>query len=377
LRILQVYDNLSPDTSEGRRVITISNELTLRGNQVSILTRAEQIYNFKNVLRDGVEVINHEPIFNVRKFGFSPSIHGLIAKGNYDLIHAHSYRHYGTFASALHSARFKTPLVLSPYGTISYASSENFTIMYRLQDILTMKLPLKQASRILANTMYEKNQIIEYGGDPFRIDVVYREVDTELFRKVESAILEPRTIVYVGRVTPLKGLELLIDSIPYIGAEYNLAIVGPIEDIAYQEALLHRAQTLGVSEKVDFIGKVEYNEIPLYLSSAEALVLPSLYENLGGVLLEAQACECPVVATDVGGVSESIVEGETGYLVKIRSPELFASKIMLLLEDESNKVRMGVAGRRFVENNFSIDSYISKIVKAYDYARMIESNNHS
>ncbi|MFH2110765.1 MAG: glycosyltransferase family 4 protein [Candidatus Bathyarchaeota archaeon] len=368
MKVLQVYDNLSPNTSEGRRVITVSNELTLRGHRVSILTAAEHENDFTDVLREGVEVITHKPLFNVRKFGFSPSIHSIILKGDYDLIHAHSYRHYGTFASAIHSARFKTPLVLSPYGTISYASSENFTTMYRLQDILTMKLPLRQASRILANTMYEKNQIIEYGGDSSRIDVVYREVDTELFRKVKSTMLEPGTIIYVGRVTPLKGLELLIDSMTHISPDYSLAIVGPIEDEKYHEALRHQAQTLGLSNRVGFIGPVEYSEIPLYLSSAEALVLPSLYENLGGVLLEAQACECPVVATDVGGVSGSMVEDVTGYLIRCRTPENLAAKIKLLLEDKSRKQWMGEQGRKFIQNNFSIEKYIDKIAESYSLA---------
>jgi len=368
LRVVQVYDNLSPDSSEGRRVITVSNELTLRGHEVTILTTAGQGQDFKDVLRDGVEVITHKPLFNVRKFSFSPSIHGLISEGDYDLIHAHSYRHYGTFASALHSAQSKTPLVLSPYGTISYASSENFTAMYWLQDALTMKLPLRQASRILANTLYEKRQIIEYGGDPSRIDVVYREVDTELFRKVKSNLLESRVILYVGRVTPLKGLELLIDAMAGLDPEYSLALVGPIEDKHYHASLVRQTKQLDVSERVNFIGKVRYDEIPLYLSSAEALVLPSLYENLGGVLLEAQACECPVIATNVGGISESMIDGHTGFLIKKRSPELLAMKIDEVLGDDVLRRRMGSEGRKFVECGFTLARYMGRIMSAYEEA---------
>ncbi|HEX9913661.1 MAG TPA: glycosyltransferase family 4 protein [Candidatus Bathyarchaeia archaeon] len=368
MRVLQVYDNLSPDTSEGRRVITISNELARRGHQVSILTAAGRENDYTDVLRGDVEVITHKPLFNVRKFSFSPSIHGLISEGDYDLIHAHSYRHYGTFASALHSALHKTPLVLSPYGTISYASSESFTALYWLQDAFTMKLPLRQASRILANTLYEKNQIVEYSGDPQRIDIVYREVDTELFKKVESTVLEPGTIIYVGRITPLKGLELLIESMAYIDPRHKLAIVGPIENEAYQEALLRKVQALGLSERVEFFGKVEYSDIPRYLSSADALVLPSLYENLGGVLLEAQACECPVIAVDVGGISESMIDGHTGFLIKNRSPELVAMKIDEVLEDEALRRRMGSEGRKFVEHRFSLARYMARIMRAYEEA---------
>ncbi|TRO49600.1 glycosyltransferase family 1 protein [Candidatus Bathyarchaeota archaeon] len=367
MRVLQVYDSLSPNTSEGRRVITVSNELTRLGHQVSVLTAFSDEGAFTGVLSEGVEVVTHRPLFHVRKFGFSPSIHGLIKRGEYDLIHAHSYRHYGTFAAALHSSRFKTPMVLSPYGTISHASSEGFTTMYRLQDALTMRLPLRQASRILANTLYEKSQIIEHGGDSSRIDVVYREVDTGLFRKAESAILEPGTIVYVGRVTPLKGLELLIDSLPYVGSEHRLAIVGPIEDQAYHEALLRRAQERGVSNKVEFVGGVEYGLIPLYLSSAEALVLPSLYENLGGVLLEAQACQCPVIASDVGGVGEVVVDGETGFLLKERSPHELGLKLGLL-GDEELRHKMGANGRRFITSNFTKEHYLSKITDSYSKA---------
>jgi glycosyltransferase involved in cell wall biosynthesis len=95
------------------------------------------------------------------------------------------------------------------------------------------------------------------------------------------------------------------------------------------------------------------------------LILSSLYENLGGVLLEAQACACPVIATATGGTAEVLENGKTGFLLSSRSPEEIAEAIYLLANDPSLRDRMGVDARRFVETNFSVKQYIDRIIRSY------------
>jgi len=367
LKTLQIIDNLIPDSSEGRRVVTIANELTRRGHGVTVASafkdegHAETV---KRLLEPGVEVLWHHPVFRFSKYRYSPDLYGLLSGGDYDVVHAHSYRHYGTYVGALLRKKRNIPFVLSPYGSSGYGSSRKLMPLYLIQDFMTRKYPLRYADRILANTRYEKNKLIDFGADSEKIDIVYREVDTELFRKVDEVV--DYTVLYVGRVTPIKGIELLIDAMGLLSDNFRLMVVGPVEDTGYYRRLRRRIQLNGLKGRVEFKGEVPYSDIPSYLSRALVLVLPSLYENLGGVLLEAQACECPVIGLDVGGIGEVIKDQETGFLLSKRDWAMMAEKIEFLADDKGLRSEMGDAGRKMVLRKFSMKSYMNRIRDSYE-----------
>jgi len=369
LKTLQIIDNLIPNSSEGRRVVTIANELTRRGHEVTVASaykdegHAEKV---ERLLEPGVEILWHHPVFRFSKFCYSPDLYGMLSGGDYDVVHAHSYRHYGTYVGALLRKKRNTPFVLSPYGSAGYGSSRKHMPLYLIQDFITRKYPLRYADRILANTRYEKDKLIDLGADPDKIDIIYREVDTELFRKVDEVVHD--AILYVGRVTPIKGIELLLDTMGLLSDNFNLTVVGPFEDTGYYRRLKRRIQSNDLEGRVVFIGEVPYSDIPSYLSRSLILVLPSFYENLGGVLLEAQACECPVIATTTGGISEVLQDGKTGFLLFSRKPKELAEKINQLASNPSIRERKGVNARRFVESRFSVTQYLERITHSYKNA---------
>jgi glycosyltransferase involved in cell wall biosynthesis len=371
VKLLQIIDNIDPSASEGCRVLTISNQLARRGHSVTLVaceTPSIDTRGITSMLRPGVEMLWHRPLAKFHSFYFSPELYHKI-QGKYDLIHAHSYRHHGTLAGSLKGYLTKTPLVLSPYGSVSVESTKNLKSYYLIQDALSFKLPVRSASRILAETNYEKEIITSFGGSPERIDVIHRDVDTDLFQRRENSIFDnPETLLYVGRVTRIKGIELLLRACADLPRTAELCVIGSCDDKQYLNELLSLARRLNILERIRFMGAVDHREVPKYLSSAKVLILPSLFENLGGIIMEAQACECPVVASDVGGVREIMVDGETGFLLKERSHRELSLRLTELLSDDKLIQDMGRRGRAFIMSHFTIKHYMRKILDSYSKA---------
>ncbi len=362
---------MDPNSSEGRRVITISNELSKRGYDVTVASaiRAQkEKQRVESCLEHGVDIIWHKPAFGFSNFSYSPSLYQNICEREFDLIHAHSYRHYGTYIGAVLGKKNKIPYIMSPYGSVGYESTRSLKPLYWMQDLVTRKLPLKQAEKILANTNYEKNQIIRIGVEESKIDVVYREVNTSLFTNRCNNSYDPKTVLFVGRITPIKGIELVINALNLLDKEITLKIIGQVENYDYFKRLENLVRHYNLQDRVNFLGSVTHEELPEHYSSALTLVLSSLYENLGGVLLEAQACACPVITTATGGTAEVLENGKTGFLLSSRSPKEISEAINLLANDLSLRDRMGVEARRFVESKFSVEQYIDRIICSYGSA---------
>jgi glycosyltransferase involved in cell wall biosynthesis len=113
-----------------------------------------------------------------------------------------------------------------------------------------------------------------------------------------------------------------------------------------------------------FLGNVHENLLPAVYNCADVFVLPSIQEGQGIALLEAQAAVKPVVAFNVGGVREAVLNKKTGFLVNPNSSEL-AEAVTKLLSNETMREKMGARGRDFVSSNFSWDICAKKMLKVY------------
>ncbi|HWO93477.1 MAG TPA: glycosyltransferase, partial [Dehalococcoidia bacterium] len=167
--------------------------------------------------------------------------------------------------------------------------------------------------------------------------------------------LDEPIVLFVGRIEPLKGIDLLIDALSYVeplgtGSPATLLIVGG-DALAQREVedLRHRAARTGVADRVRFVGSAPREMLPLFYSAADVCVVPSHYESFGLVAVEAMACGTPVVASRVGGLTTTVQDGVTGYLVPWRCPEPFAERIELLLANPYLRDSLGRAARRSVE----------------------------
>src|SRR6185436_17421600 len=196
--------------------------------------------------------------------------------------------------------------------------------------------------------------------DEARIAVIPCGVDTELFAPGDQAAARAALglgddphLLYVGRQTPIKGLETLLDAMARLraaGSRARLSIVGGDADEpldGHESALRERLVRLGLGQAVTFVGALPQGSLPAWYVAADATVLPSYYESFGMVALEAMACGSPVVASRVGGLQATVRDRVTGLLVPDHDPVALADALGRLLGDEDLRWRLGREGVRW------------------------------
>lgn len=158
------------------------------------------------------------------------------------------------------------------------------------------------------------------------------------------------TLLFVGRLDPIKGIDLLLESVALLRTPARLLVVGgdPAGDPEV-ERLRARAAELGLADRVRFPGAVPQRNLPAYYHAADAVVVSSRYESFGLVAVEALACGAPVVASAAGGLPSIVRDGVNGLLVPWRTPQAFAERIDLLLGDAALARRLRANARASVE----------------------------
>jgi D-inositol-3-phosphate glycosyltransferase len=231
------------------------------------------------------------------------------------------------------------------------------------------------ADAVVAASAHEVDQIAElYGGDPARTAVIPCGVNLDLFGPLDRVKARQAlglngapVVLFVGRLEPLKGPDLLIDMLPHLDdGQTTLVIAGGDAQAAdYKRDLRRRARELGVASRVRFVGAVQQDELPLYYSAADVCAIPSYYESFGLVALESMACGTPVVASKVGGLPGTVHDKVNGYLVPERTPQAFAERVGAVLADSARRRWMREAALATVER-FRWSSVAAELDKLYD-----------
>jgi len=301
---------------------------------------------------DGIKIHRVSPLTNRRSY-----LYGEFAKKSFekvkelkpDLVHGHTSIHFGCIRNR---RKIDAPIIthfhtvldaykLMDYLPTSYNPKE--AIIYRLMTMSYFpeyKYLLNNSDNIIAVSEYCANSIRKYLPDA-KIKVIYNGVDTSIFKPVKSDIKEQlnadHLILYVGRAVPWKGIQYLLKATVELNKKFDnlkvllLGVERPdtkifcdwLKDIAKKNNL----------DNVIFSEPVPYTELPKYYSAADCFVLPSYPEALGKVILEAQACSCPVVATNWGGIPE-IVDKKSGLLFEPKSSSDLPEKISRVLKDK-------------------------------------------
>ena len=168
-------------------------------------------------------------------------------------------------------------------------------------------------------------------------------------------------ILFVGMVTPLKGIHYLINAFSFIADEFResrLIIIGKEENVGYADQLRQQIKKLGLQNRVQCIGYQSQAELAVWMATASVLVLPSKSEGLPRVIIEAMATGTPVIGSRVGGIPELIKDGVNGFLIAPGDEKSLAEKIRLLLENRVAARAMGASGRSFAAQLFSTENYL-------------------
>jgi D-inositol-3-phosphate glycosyltransferase len=211
------------------------------------------------------------------------------------------------------------------------------------------------ADSIVVWTDDEKQAIVNFCDiTPEKVSVIPPGVDLSRFRPMSQqqsrdylGYGEGKNILFVGRLEPLKGLDILfraVASLENIG-DITLNIVGGDENSLEKARLQELAGRMKLTDSIRFIGSVSQDELPVHYNAADVCVLPSHYESFGLAALEAAACGRPVVASEVGGLPTIVKSGSTGFLVPPKHSDVMAERLCELLGDDMLRSRMGTAAR--------------------------------
>ncbi len=211
---------------------------------------------------------------------------------------------------------------------------------------------------VLASCSVEADQISElYHADPGRVRIVAPGVDHAYFgpghrpqaRRALGLPTDGPLLLFVGRIQPLKGVEVAVRALGALGprhADARLAIVGGPSGPRGQaevDRLESLVDELGLTDRVGFVPPRPHELLSTFYRAADVCLVPSRSESFGLVALEAAACGTPVVASDVGGLQTLVDHGRTGYLVDDADPGVFAARVAAILDDPLLAERMGTA----------------------------------
>jgi D-inositol-3-phosphate glycosyltransferase len=232
---------------------------------------------------------------------------------------------------------------------------------------------VRRVDRIVATCQDEVAELRALGADPSRVSVVPCGVDVEHFSPT-GPVWPPRRrgrhrLVVVGRMVERKGLADAVRALAMVPGAELLIAGGPERAALWTDPEARRlgavAEREGVEGRVELIGRVGRDRVPALLRSADAVVSVPWYEPFGIVPLEAMACGVPVVASAVGGMLDTVVDGGTGVLVPPRRPDRLGAALADLLGSPGRRARMGTAGVRRVRRLYHWDRVAALTLDAY------------
>ena len=361
----------------------IGRALSERGAQVDIFTRAHEGQDMDApAIAAGVNVVHvpagpaDAPLSEQHEY-LPEFLDGILRRrdriqADYQAVHSHYWlsglagRQLAAAIDAPHVVTFHT---LSRIKMLSRSGESEPVLRQRSEAEI-----IAGSDCVIAFSEHERDAMVKlYEGDPDRIRLVPCGVDLERFRPLgraeardELGLDGHKVLLYVGRIEALKGLELLIQTTAHLDAgNVKVLVVGDDADGSGDLARLRRvAESLNVSESIDFVGRVAQDRLPWYYSAADVCVVPSYYESFGLVALESMACGTPVVASRVGGLPTVVRHGRTGYLKSWRCPETFANSLEMLLVNRSLQNCMGLTARKTAES-MSWDAVAGQLLTIY------------
>jgi D-inositol-3-phosphate glycosyltransferase len=231
---------------------------------------------------------------------------------------------------------------------------------------------VKEADGIVATCSEEVFELVRMGADLRRIAVAPCGVDLGLFRPDGPA--EPRPagrhrMLVVSRLVERKGIGNAITALAGVPEAELVVAGGPPADRLDGDREARRlaglATRLGVADRVQLRGRVGQRDLPALYRSADLVVCVPWYEPFGIVPLEAMACGAPVVASAVGGLVDSVVDGVTGVHVAPRRPDLLGPVLSALLADKAKRAALGAAGAQRARRRYGWDRIAGSILEVY------------
>lgn len=378
-------------------VDALARQLAGRGYTVDIFTRRDSVVS-REVVRwaSGVRVIHvdagppefvpkdelweHMPAFRDAMLAFVRR-----TGSHYDLIHGH-YWMSGWVACEV-GERLGVPVVQLFHATgvtkRMYQGADDTSPRGR---IAVEREVVARADAVVAQCPAEERELIEaYGAAPQQLALIPAGVNTDVFRPEPHAEARRASgvggdgpvVVYVGRILPRKDVRNVVRALAVLARRapevpVRLLVVGgetidpDPEATPELGALDALARELGVRERMSLVGMRQPEALRSYYCAGDVVVTTPWYEPFGLTPLEAMACGRPVIGSTVGGLTYSILDGRTGYLVPPRDPEALATRLLDVLTDRVRAERMGAAALARARDEFTWERVAERTSRLYE-----------
>ncbi|MBP7411682.1 glycosyltransferase [Methanoculleus sp. 10] len=384
MKILQVTPFFKPLWESGgvaRVAYDISRNLHENGHSVTVYTTNRSIYpsdlpTNRATCVDGMNVYYFE---NLRKYvpGVTPPVMPYrmpaVAKrevAQFDVVHIHDHRTLLTVIASHYAQKYNVPYVLQAHGALP--DDTGSARMKRLFDILWAKKVILGAAGVIALNETEAERYRKLGVDEERIAIIpngidfaeYPDLPTRgRFRAAWGIDDATKVVLYLGRLDPTKGIDLLIRSFGEVRREFDDAVLMLVGgDMGHNEEFRQRVRSLNLDDRVIFTGFVSREDKMAAFTDADVFVTPS-FTGFPVTFLEACLCGTPIVTTGYGdflGWVDNTVGFNTGY-----TPEALAGAIGRLLADDALRTRFGEQAKELVRTRYNWRAIVHDIEALY------------
>jgi len=383
MNILEIVPRFHPVIGGTETIVKlISEELARRGHKVIVYT--SDILDDCHRQKEKSLELNSVKVYYLKnlsnklawyKFFFTPSIFHQFRKElkKFDIIHLHNFRTFQNIIAYHYSRKYKVPYILQAHGNLPRIMPQkslkwlyDFFFGYRL---------LRDAKKVIALNQKEVEQYKSMGVPEENIEIIpnginlseYNDLPLKgSFRKKFKIGDNDRIILFLGRINRIKGVDILIMAFTQIIEKLDdvkLTIVGP--DDGNLSELQNLVKDLGVEKKVTFTGPLYgVKKLEAYVD-ADVFVLPSRYDTFPMSVLEAYSCGKPIIASNVGGMKDLVIDGVTGLLFATENTRQLTGALFSMLEDNTRAEKMGLKGKQFIKENFTIENILDRLELIY------------
>ncbi|WP_378730962.1 glycosyltransferase [Nocardia brasiliensis] len=394
MKIAMVSEHASPLTGlsgtdaggQNIHVAELAAAYARRGHEVTVYTRRDAPNLLPELITDAGYRVVHVPAGPARAL---PKDHSLPHLGDFgsflqrqwgldtpDIVHAHFWM--SGLAAELAARAHGIPVVVTFHalGTVRRRHQGLADTSPRSR-IRFERLIAGRAAHIVATCSDEVVELTRMGVPRFRISIVPSGVDLSTFTPEGPAAERPQRhrrhrLLSVGKLVPRKGFDVAIKALPDLPDTELVIAGGPVGDDVADDSegrrLRRVAVDCGVQERVRMLGQVRRSELPRWYRSADVVLSTPWYEPFGMVPLEAMACRKPVVATAVGGMLDTVVDGVTGRLIAPPDPLAVARAVRPLLADRTLRDTWGAAGYQRAASRYAWDQIAIDTLTAYHRA---------
>jgi glycosyltransferase involved in cell wall biosynthesis len=377
MKCLQIVPAYKPAFVYGGPIYSVSaicEELVKLGHQVTVLTTTANGQTELEVTPGQAQIVEGVEVIYFKRYTkdhthFSPALLTYLWKniGSFDAVHIHSWWNLVSLFSVIICAIKGTRPVLSPRGMLSdYTQNANHSFSKKIIQAFIGK-PFLSKVKFHATSESEKQEILHLYPKAYVV-VIFNFVAIPVYKISGNDVSQKgsKNILFLSRVTPKKGLELLFSALKNISWDFHLTIVGPYE-ADYKLSLTQLLGKLALATKVTWRDAVYGDQKYELLAKSDFLILPSYNENFANIIIEALAFACPVLISDMVGLAPYVLEKDLGWVTRVDVEDI--TRNLNLLHQQPEKLnRIRDSAPEIIARDFNGEHLVNSFILLYQFS---------